>query len=820
MALFRKSQKQRAESSRKRRLGTGRERRAVSSGEKMGATTFLLYTLFGLLAVLICFAGLSPAGPLVQEGQVSRIRITSEIPFSYVSRIDTERRMEAVRQKVPPVFLLDLAPFRNFRSYMDRLATDLSTFASVPENTPRELARLQADEVDAFLNDYPAGNPYGLRPADLATLYNQLGPERFPPVLREGVIILGEIFRRGVYEEDSAFNLQQGQNLTLFNVEDERGNVQKVEILSEEEGLRTLRIQLAALDVPRESLVALFRVLRSALDPNLVFDSERTRVHVEEAQQAVEPSVVRISEGETIIEPNSRVSAVQHERLEAYRKALRESSAREFGFNSLFYERVLLTLLTVIGAAFFLKTSRHRIRRDHRLFSLSGGLILFNLGLIRLVIELGDSVIAEATPTLTQLLPYLVPVILGPVVITILVGAGPGILSAGLVSTFNALMQGNSLAVLLLSQLVCLVAIAYCRNIQLRTSLVRAGTISGLVMATGALFFGLRDSLPLTTLLYQILAATGTGLISGILIVGLLPILENLFKYTTDITLLELTDFNHPLLRKMQMEAPGSYHHSLMVANLAENAAPAIGANPLVCRVCSLFHDIGKITKPEYFAENQRSGANPHIERNPSMSALVIKSHVKEGVQMAREYRLPRIIVDVIRQHHGTSLIQYFYYKALEKKKAEGQPATAFPNAPRIELGQVNEDTYRYEGPIPQFTESALIMLADSVEAASRSLRKVNPQSVEELVEKIFLSRMQDGQLDATPLTFKQLQQVQKSFVFTLLNMLHARVEYPEGKPEDGGGNRPRRKNPSSGETPPALPTGQSSNAEDQPARS
>ena len=780
MSLFKKSIKQRTEAGRKRRMGTKRESPYKQFFTKDGLVSFLLYLIFGVLAALIGFAGLSSAGPLVQRDQVSRIRITAEIPFTYVSQIETNRRMEAVRQKVPPVFRLDMDSYRAFRGYMERLMEDLQAYAEVPENTPQELARLGEGEVAEFLSGYAAGNPYNLRPSDIATLYNQLGGRRSVSAVNEGLIILNEIFQKGVYQEDQAFNLGSGQRLTLFNVEDEMGNLQEVQILSEEEGLRTLRIQLAALDIPRESTVALYRILRSGLGPNLLFDTARTQERVQAAQEAVEPEPISVEEGETIVEPNSKVTALQYEQLEAYRKALRQSEAGDFGLNALFFERALLTLLAVFGAVFFLKSSRQKIRRNHRVFSLCGLLILINLGFIRLVIELGESVIAEATPTLVQLIPYLIPVIIGPMVITILVGVGPGILAAGLISTFNAMMQGNSLSILLLSQLVCLVAITYCRNIQFRASLVRAGFISGGVMAIGALLFAIRDETGLGIVFYQVLTSLLTGVLSGVLIVGLLPFFEKIFKYTTDITLLELTDFNHPLLRKMQIEAPGSYHHSLMVANLSENAAAKIGANPLVCRVCSLFHDIGKMSKPEYFVENQLAGNNPHIERNPSMSALVIKSHVKEGVQMAREYRLPKIIQDVIRQHHGTSLIQYFYYKALEQQKNERVIESIYPNAPRIELNQVNEDTYRYEGPIPQFTESALIMLADCVEAASRSLRKVNPQSIEELIDKIFVARMEDGQLDDTPLTFKQLQLVKKSFSFTILNMLHARVEYPD----------------------------------------
>lgn len=788
MSLFKKSKKQQAEAERRRRRGTKREPILKTLLSWDSLTSFLLYLGFGSLGTIIAFAGLSSAGPLVQLDQVSRIRITAEIPFTYTSEIRTNELLEGVGRKVPPVFRLDLAPFRNFRDYMERLVTDLSEYAVVPENTPEDLARLEETEIKAFLKDYPAGNPYNLRPSDIGNLYNQLGPEGIQGTVNEGLIILGEIFRKGVYKEDSAFNTG-GNRLTLFNVEDELGNLQEVEILSEEEGQRTLRIQLMALNIPRESTVALVRILRSALVPNLLFDADRTQRHVEEAQASVSPIRISVREGTTIVEPNSRVTALQYEQLDAYRKALRASEAGNFGFDSLFFERIVLMIILVSGAAFFLKSSRSYVRTKQRLFSLSGAIILVNLLLLRLVMELGDSVIAETTPIILQLLPYFMPIVLGPIIITILVGIGPGILSVGLIASMNAMMQGNSLSVLLLSQLVGLVAITYCRNIQMRASLVRTGFIAGGTMAIGALLFAIRDDLSFTTTLYQVLTSIGTGALSGMLVVGILPVLEQLFKHTTDITLLELTDYNHQLLRKMQIEAPGSYHHSLMVANLSENAAAAIGANPLMCRVCSLFHDIGKMAKPEYFVENQRAGENPHIETNPSMSALVIKSHVKEGIQMAREYKLPSVIRDVIRQHHGTSLIQYFYYKALQKQQNEGVIESIYDNAPKIELDEVNEATYRYEGPIPQFTESALIMLADCVEAASRSLKKVNPQSIDELIDKIFLSRMQDRQLDDTPLTFAQLQKVKESFSFTLLNTLHARVEYPDGKPGKAGGN-------------------------------
>lgn len=802
MSVLGKSSKSKAEGSLSKRRQGRTKAAQPKSLDRDNLLQFSLYFLFWVLASLICFYGLSPAGPQIQPNQVSRIRIAADIDFDYTSKIETDRMMESVRQRVPPVFRLNLAPYRDFRTHLLRLYEDLNTFASVAGNLPADITRLRVNEVEDFLRDHPAGNPFNLRAADLMTLHNQLGGERGTAVINEGLIILNEIYQRGVYQPDAAFDIAASEQLTLFSVEDELGNIQDVQILPEEEGLRILRIQLTALDVPRDSTIALFRIMRSGLEPNLEFDPARTTERVNAAQAAIEPVRILVTAGDAIVDADTRVSPLQFEQLDAYRRALRESETQRFGFTSLFFEQALLSILIVFGAFLFMKSSRQRVRNQPRLMMLSGGLILGNLLVIRTFIELGDRVIAENSPAFLQLIPYLTPMILGPVVLTILVGIGPGILAAALVSVFNSMMQGNSISMLLMSQLSILVAIYYCRNLQLRASLVRAGFVSGLSMAATVMLFAIFENNDFATLSYKVIAAVSTGLLSGILVVGILPILEQMFKYTTDITLLELTDFNHRLLRKMQIEAPGSYHHSLMVANLSENAAAAIGANTLICRVCSLFHDIGKMVKPEYFAENQRSGYNPHIERNPSMSALVIKSHIKEGVQMAREYKLPKIITDVIQQHHGTSLIQYFYYKALEQQKSQGVIESIYPNAPRIELDKVNEATYRYEGPVPQFTESALIMLADGVEAASRSLRKVTPQSVEELVEKIFMDRLRDGQLDGTPMTFKQLNKVKESFVFTILNMLHARVEYPKGEGDDDP-DRNRMRRSSTGSEPP-----------------
>jgi putative nucleotidyltransferase with HDIG domain len=339
-----------------------------------------------------------------------------------------------------------------------------------------------------------------------------------------------------------------------------------------------------------------------------------------------------------------------------------------------------------------------------------------------------------------------------------------------------------------LTFLASLVAIYFGRDARRRGRLVRAAGAGGLTVAAFAALIGIADQTPLDTLLRQMVAGLGTGIITGIGVVGLLPILESLFKRTTDITLLELTDYNHPLLRHMQLEAPGTYHHSLVVAQLSENAANAIGANALIARVCALFHDVGKTLNPQFFGENQRDRADPHADLPPVESTRIIKQHVPDGVELAHKHHLPRAVVDVIQQHHGTTLVRYFFQRAIDASRAPFgggsrkrgvAPELPGPTPAQPTAGLPNEADFRYDGPKPLFKESAIISLADGVEAATRSLRQVRADDLREIIERIVGERIIEGQLDEAPLTLEEITRIKNSFQFTLLNMLHSRVAYP-----------------------------------------
>ena len=379
----------------------------------------------------------------------------------------------------------------------------------------------------------------------------------------------------------------------------------------------------------------------------------------------LKPVAVSVTPGRTIVDAGDRVTEDQYEMATAYRKAALEGGAAELDDGLELFGRVLLVLAMVLASILYVRLEDPETLASNVRLGLLALVVIFNLALVRAVYSVGGAELFVRDATWASALPYLAPTALAPIIVAILIDAGSAIFMALLISIFTGVIYGNRLDLLVLTFLASMVAIFGCREARRRGRVVRAAGMGGLTVAAFAALIGVAQQTPYETLVWQMAAGLLTGLLTGVAVVGLLPVLEGLFKRTTDITLLELTDFNHPLLRRMQLEAPGTYHHSLVVAQLSENASNAIGANPLLARACALFHDIGKAANPAYFTENQRNSGNPHNEKDPAVSAAIIRQHVADGVDLALRHHLPRAVIDVIRQHHGTTLVKYFYERAL-----------------------------------------------------------------------------------------------------------------------------------------------------------
>lgn len=295
-----------------------------------------------------------------------------------------------------------------------------------------------------------------------------------------------------------------------------------------------------------------------------------------------------------------------------------------------------------------------------------------------------------------------------------------------------------------------------------RSVIIRTGFIIGFIQALTLLFIENFQIQYWNSYLILFI----NGIVCAIIVVGILPVFEYLFKTVTNISLLELADFNHPLLQRMILEAPGTYHHSLIVGNLSDAACQATGANALLARIGAYYHDIGKLSKPEYFSENQAVNLKTkHDELAPSMSKLVIMNHVKEGVELAKKYKLNARLIDFIQQHHGNSLVYYFYRRALENSDQDQE---------------VEQEGFRYSGPKPKTKEAAVVLLADSVEAATRTIKEPTPAGIEEMVHKVINNKFIDGQLDECDLTLKDMEKIAEVFIRILSGIYHSRITYPE----------------------------------------
>lgn len=730
---------------------------------------------FGLAILCISFLGqFNEASPLILK-EYARDRIVAEFPFEYESVLATKEKAELIQAKTPPIFNRSDNAYEDFLKFIE-LTESLHAKYEIKqsENTITELTSLSEffNEQLQLENALPEVDP-----SLIAQFYTQTTSKERAKLFKECTRILKQLYATGIYDARMHELLQ---NVNIFISVSNLSEEEQIEIspIAYEDALAQLKLKLNALAKDSAHAQELFKFFQNGLEPNLIFSESETKKAIAQAIADLEPTVYNFEQGDTLIAPGQLITAFEIEKIKAYTTAENERIGDNLIFNELFLKRSFITFILLLILYLFIRYGLKDYPKRTKVLAVSATAIILNLILSRLVLELG-SLIFQNSEALFALLPNLLPIALAPILTAVLVGALPGVLSALVISILFCLGFDNSLEQWLITFLPGIVGVYAAYKTRSRSKLLRAGLLTGLVSAFGYATVSLLNENSIAFITQQIFASIGVGLITAVIVVGLLSAFEQLFQITTSITLLELTDFNHPILRKMQLEAPGTYHHSLMVANLSENAADAIGSNPLLCRVCCLFHDIGKLVKPEYFSENQR-GDNPHDEKNPSMSALVIKAHVKEGVEIARQEKLPKVIIDVIQQHHGTSLIKYFYHQAQKQRHLDLGDKDNKTSDPQFTNGSINQSTYRYDGPRPRFKESAIIFFADAVEAASRSLKKITQPAIEEMIDGIFESRIKDGQLDECPLTFVELNQIKTSFTRTLLNMLHSRIEYPK----------------------------------------
>lgn len=370
---------------------------------------------------------------------------------------------------------------------------------------------------------------------------------------------------------------------------------------------------------------------------------------------------------------------------------------------------------------------------------------------------------------------YLTPLTLAPLLAGVLLGSVAATVVGLWTSCVCAVLFGNSLAVLVTGLIATATAASMVPRVRRRTQVIRIGLIAGAAEIAGVVALVNHPPSASVALIPQAIGCVIDGVGSALVVVTCLPVFEAIFGLTTRITLLELSDLGHPLLQRLAFEAPGTYHHSLMVASLAHAAADAVGANAVLARAGAYFHDVGKLTKPSFYSENIQGTENPHDALAPSMSALIVMSHVKEGLSLAMLHKLPRVVMDIIEQHHGTGLVAFFHHKAGRQTAPAKSSGPSSARSPAVD-----ESAFRYPGPRPRSREATIIMLADAAEAASRSMDKPTPIHICELIDSLADARFEDSQLDESGMTLAELACVKRAFVVCLTSMLHSRIAYPK----------------------------------------
>lgn len=505
--------------------------------------------------------------------------------------------------------------------------------------------------------------------------------------------------------------------------------------------------QLSNSNIDRDLEDVLKNICHIQINPNKFVDNAKMEEAVKEAQKSVPKEIIK--KNQIIVKEGEPVTERQIEILKEL-GLLNNGTTKSYLFS--FISLGILVALVLFIQYRYISKEKPEVFNDTKMI-----ILISSINLIIILISMGLNVIS----------PYLIPLVCSAMLMTILIDYKISLVVNLLNIIFIAIIVGFNPSVVVLSILSVVLGSTGLKKVQQRNDIIYSTIYITGILALLSFTLGMISSNNIKEILIQT-GYTAIGiLLSGILAVGLLPFFESIFDVVTNIKLLELSNPNQPLMKKLLMEAPGTYHHSMMVANLAEAAAEAVGGNPVIARVGAYYHDIGKTKRPYFFGENQMGKENPHDKITPNLSTLIILSHTKDGLEMAREHKIPKVIQDIIEQHHGTTLVKYFYYKL---KNSSDRPE------------EIKEEDFRYPGPIPSSKESGILMLADSVEASVRSIGEPTKGKIEEMVNNIINDKLNSRQLVNCDLTLKDIEIIRKSFLKTLDGIYHHRIEYPTEK--------------------------------------
>lgn len=727
---------------------------AVEKSRTIGI--FILIAVWcACVAILVIPVGEDTSFFLVETQQVQST-VFADFSFSYVDEERTKISRENARNLEPAVYKIDTQACKYSMELASQFFEELTTRISTEEENGA-YKKNPENKASCIVDSLPHETVSSLLPLTQNPDKKRILMDQLELVLYQGIFNVVE------RDEKRAFRIQ---------IVDDAGRKRKIQafrdILTPLQAAWEVTDNVSRYYSPQDGKAlkrALDSILAEIITGNLVYDIKRTEQNKEIAAEAVIPVKVEVKKGDVIIEKGEIVGRKNQERFQAYQK---EKKQREgtFNFWHKFINNAFICLLLMVLNGIYISHIHPEVIKSNQKMGLIGTVVILTIIANSLAIK-GFYILGPVFNLSPILIPTVLPIAMASVLLSVMIGLRVGLYAGLFVALIAALQLDNSFHIVLSGMVVSSIAGFSVRHSpNHRSYFLRIVLMVSLTIP----FMELTRLWNLNEKMFVLLWGTGFGIANGIIIgafsLALLFILESIFQISTDMSLLLLSDYNHPLLKRLQLEAPGTYHHSLLVSTLAEQAAQSIGANPIRARVCALFHDIGKLTKPEYFIENNMGEKSKHDELNPQMSCLIILNHVKDGVDMAIKHKLRKVIRDAIEQHHGTDLVLFFYKRAVEETDNNDI--------------EVEENAYRYPGPLPREKEVVLVSLADTCEAASRTLQKPTSAKIDSLIWEIFRRRIRDGQLNAAELTFGELAKVQQSFAKILTTMLHSRVAYPK----------------------------------------
>jgi putative nucleotidyltransferase with HDIG domain len=603
--------------------------------------------------------------------------------------------------------------------------------------------------------------------------------------------ILHEILSNGVVTNKEILLKESEKGIILRNVrtkqEQELHQLKKLYGLDQAKTMVRIVGQPLLSDLDYSLLNLVVDFVQRLIQPNITLNRSETQERKNKTAAEIKPVLHKIKAGEMLLREGELVTGVQLLKLQALET---QTKKRQFFLSSAGAAMLMMCLLVTTYILHLNQLGRLPAEHNKSLLFMASVFLTFFF-LAELSCQLSEVLTLNSSiPIQISSMWYGIPLAAGAMIVGVFMGLTIAIPLAAVMAVSFAVIFENNLTIFLYFLISGTMAAYWTRHCRERKVFITAGAKIGLlnILLVTSIDFYLAEFSG-AKLFWDWAFAFMGGIGAGIVTAGIVPLAEIAFGYTTDISLLELASLDRPILRQLMIKAPGTYHHSVIVGSLAEAAASEIGANPLLAKVCGYYHDIGKIKKPLYFIENQLGGINKHDKLAPSMSSLILISHIKHGVAIAKENKLGQIIIDSIRQHHGTSIIQYFYEKARQKKGEDS----------------VNIDDFRYSGPRPQTREIGLVMLADVIEAASRALDDPTPSRIQGLVKDLFNNILSDGQLDDCELTLKDLHKIARSFNKILIGIHHQRIEYSEKKSSAHAKGKGRTGNGSSDRKPAKL---------------